>query len=483
MAGLGKSNDADGSSLDFKTINEIFFQVASRGQRRVALWQDASGAWQPLTGVQFYQRVRALASAFAAWGIKKGDRVALLSENRWEWQVTDFAAMALGAVGVPVYPTLTAEYIGALLADSSSRIVVVSTRQQYKKITAILTQTAIEHIVIMDDEGTPDAVLFSSLISGADELGTERDASFDRRAHGVQPEDVATIIYTSGTTGEPKGVMLTHGNLAANVNYSTRDFHFSKDDSCISFLPLSHVTARHLDYTLLAQDATVAYCPGFDKLPGAMKNVRPTVFVAVPRVYEKVRQETERRAARSPVKARIFKWALATGRRNRGTILSGAMPKSPLWKLADKLVFSKLRASFGGQVRYFIAGGAPLGVDTAQWFADAGIRILEGYGLTETSPVLALNSNVAYRLGSVGKTIPNVEFRIAEDGELLVRGPSIFTGYWQQTAATTEALDSEGWFSTGRHRPVRRRRLPLHHRPQKRIDQELRRQIHRSAED
>lgn len=435
--------------LPFQTVNDIFFQMASRGSTRVALWQDANGAWQPLSGAQMYQRVRAVARAFAGWGVKKGDRIALLSENRWEWQVTDFAAMALGAVGVPIYPTLTAEYIGALLADSGSRIVVVSTRQQYKKIAAVRSQTAIEHIVIMDDEGTPDAVLFSSLIRGADELGTERDAEFDGRAMEVQPKDLATIIYTSGTTGEPKGVMLTHENLAANVNYSTRDFDFCETDRCISFLPLSHVTARHVDYALFAQDATVAYCPGFDKLPAAMKNVRPTVFVAVPRVYEKVRQETERRAARSPVKAWIFKWALATGRRNRNSILRGEQPKSPLWTLAHKLVFSKVQQSFGGEVRYFIAGGAPLGLDTAQWFADAGIRILEGYGLTETSPVLALNSRVAHRIGSVGKTIPNVEFRIAEDGELLVRGPSVFIGYWQQPAATAEALDSGGWFSTG----------------------------------
>lgn len=447
MASPGENNGAKHFPLAFKTINDIFFQTASRGRQRVALWQDASGAWQPLSGAQVYQRVRALALALAEWGIKKGDRVALLSENRWEWQVTDFAAMALGAVGVPIYPTLTNESIGALLADSGSRIIVVSTRQQYKKIAAVRGQTAIERVVIMDEEGTPDAVLFSSLMRGTDDRGTERDANFDRSAYEVQPQDLATIIYTSGTTGEPKGVMLTHGNLIANVNYSTRDFDFCETDRCISFLPLSHVTARHVDYALFAQDATVAYCPGFDKLPAAMKNVHPTVFVAVPRVYEKVRQETERRAARLKAKARIFKWALTTGRRNRETILSGARPKSPLWALANKLVFSKLQHSFGAEVRYFIAGGAPLGLDTAQWFADAGIRIFEGYGLTETSPVLALNSKAAYRIGSVGKTIPNVEFRIAEDGELLVRGPSIFIGYWQQPSA--EALDGEGWFHTG----------------------------------
>ncbi|MBT9329800.1 AMP-dependent synthetase/ligase [Paracidobacterium acidisoli] len=443
--------------LALKTLNDVFFTLAAGNRADAMVWLDASGQWRPISAAQVYQRVRAVAESLTAWGLVKGDRVAILSENRWEWAVADFACLALGVIDVPIYPTLTPEQIGVLLADSGTRVIFVSTKAQYEKIAkarqdmaAAGTRMALERIVMMDEAGTPDAVHFSSLVEGADARGAERDADFDRAAYDVKPGDLATLIYTSGTTGEPKGVMLTHGNIACNLNYSTAEFGFTMQDSCISFLPLSHVTARHLDYALFAQHAAVAYCSTIDKLPGAFAAIRPTILVAVPRVYEKVRQEAERRAAaQSPTKARIFAWALKTGKKHRDTIGAGDEPSSIGWKLANKLVYSKIRAGFGGRVRYFIAGGAPLGMDTAGWFADAGMRILEGYGLTETSPVVALNTPKAYRIGSVGRLLPNVECRVAEDGELLLRGPSIFRGYWQQAAATAESFDAEGWFRTG----------------------------------
>jgi len=437
--------------LALKTLNDIFFTIAASNRERAILWQDADGNWQPLSSAQIYQRTQSIAGALSGWGIAKGDRVAILAENRWEWPIADFAALALGAVDVPLYPTLLAEQIGVLLADSGSRVIFVSTRQQYEKVAKIQSQTAIERIVIMDEEKTPDAVLFSSLIQDADARKAERNAAFDRTAYDVQPDNLATIIYTSGTTGEPKGAMLTHGNVASNVNYSTAPFGFQSSDSCISFLPLSHITARHLDYALFAQDVTIAYCPNFDRLPHAMPSVRPTIFVAVPRVYEKIRQVVEQRSSASPVKSKLLQWALSTGRKQHDAIAAGREPSSLLWKLANKLVYSKVRGAFGGNVRYFIAGGAPLGLDTAGWFADAGIRILEGYGLTETSPVLALNDPApgAYRMGAVGKPLPNVECRIAEDGELLVRGPHVFSGYWKHPDMNAEAFDAEGWFRTG----------------------------------
>jgi long-chain acyl-CoA synthetase len=435
--------------LDLRTVNDIFFNIAASNRERAILWLDAQDQWQPISSAQLYQRVRALAETFLSWGIKKGDRIALLGENRWEWAVTDFAALTIGAVDVPIYPTLTADQIAELLIDSGCRVAVVSTRKQYDKVESILGQTKVEHIVLMDDEGTPDAVSFSSLVKNADALGKERDPAFDRRAYEVQPADLATIIYTSGTTGEPKGVMLTHGNIGSNVSHSTDNFGFDQFDSWISFLPLSHITARHLDYALACRGATVAYCSNFDKLPTAMTTVKPTVFVAVPRVYEKIRQEAERRAALSPAKARLLSWALSTGKHHRETLLKGEVPKSPVWKLANKLVFSKVRQAFGGRVKYYVSGGAPLGLDTAGWFADVSIRILEGYGLTETSPLIAINAPNVYRIGSVGKTLSNIECRVAGDGELLVRGPSVFQGYWQKLLATSEAFDQDHWFRTG----------------------------------
>jgi long-chain acyl-CoA synthetase len=269
------------------------------------------------------------------------------------------------------------------------------------------------------------------------------------RSYAVKPQDLATLIYTSGTTGEPKGVMLTHGNIASNLNYSTRAFSWNPNSSCISFLPLSHITARHLDYALFCYGATIAYCGHFDRLPGALITIQPTVFVAVPRVYEKIRDEVQRRAGSKSATKKILAWALATGRRHREQILKGQIPSSLSWRLADRLVFKKVKHAFGGNVRDFIAGGAPLGVDTASWFADVGIRIFEGYGLTETSPVLALNNSRDHRIGSVGKPIESVECRFAEDGELLVRGPFVFAGYWHKPDATAQAIEGDGWFHTG----------------------------------
>jgi long-chain acyl-CoA synthetase len=301
----------------------------------------------------------------------------------------------------------------------------------------------------MDSPAPKDAVALSELLAGADARGAERDAEFDAMARSVQPQQLATLIYTSGTTGEPKGVELTHGNIAANQNLTAVDFGFSAKDSCISFLPLSHVTARALDYVMYNAGAQVAYCSQFEKLPQAMLEVKPTVIVGVPRVFEKIRQAVEQKSAASAVKKRILRWALKVGSRHIDTVYSGRRPGSPAWKLANKLVYAKVCAAFGGRVEFFISGGAPLGIDTAKWFASAGIALWEGYGLTETSPVISLNTPIRHRMGSTGMPLPNVELKLADDGELLVRGPSIFRGYWQKPAATAECFDSEGWFRTG----------------------------------
>jgi long-chain acyl-CoA synthetase len=439
--------------LQLQTLNDIFFTIADSRRDRAMLFQDSAGNWQPLSSSQVYQRVRAVASALLSWGIRKGDRVAILSENRWEWAIADFACLAIGAVDVPIYPNLLSDQIIPLLADSGSRVIFVSTRTQFDKVAPHRAATALEHIVLMDDDPIPAADNFSTLIATADASADHRDAAFDDAVRQIQPADLATLIYTSGTTGEPKGVLLTHGNIACNVNYSLDEFGLNSTDSCISFLPLSHITARHLDYALYAKHVTVAYCNSFDKLPQTLLAIQPTILVAVPRVFEKVRQVAEQRAAASAIKTRLFGWALRTGQKHREEVAAGRTPTSLSWKIADTLVYKKLRAGFGGHVRYSIAGGAPLGLDTAHWFASAGVRILEGYGLTETSPVIALNTPNANRMGSVGKPLPNVECRIAEDGELLVRGPSIFSGYWKKAGDpaidSAAALDNQGWFATG----------------------------------
>ena len=438
------------SITPFNTINDLFFRVSAASNPCAVLWQDEFGQWNPISSDQIYQRVRTLATALLRWGVQKGDRVALIGENRWEWAITDFATLAIGAVNVPIYPTLTGEQIAVLVQDAGCHIAVVSTRQQFEKLNAVRAQAPLQRILIMDPASPPDgAISFSEILAGADEHGSERDPVFDALVRSVTPADLATLIYTSGTTGEPKGVMLTHGNIAANQNTAADGFYFNASDACISFLPLSHITARALDYVMYSYGAQVAYCAAFDKLPQAMTEVRPTVFVGVPRVYEKIHQAVEQKAALSPIKKRLLSWALGVGSRHRDTVYRGEQPRSVRWKLANKLVFSKVRAAFGGRVRIFVSGGAPLGIDTAKWFASAGIAVWEGYGLTETSPVIALNNPVQQRMGSVGKPISNVEVKFVEDGELLVHGPAVFSGYWHKPAANAECFDSEGWFRTG----------------------------------
>jgi long-chain acyl-CoA synthetase len=443
------------------TVNEAFLKVSGRGDKVVWRWQDTDGAWKPITSAEMYGRVRALAAALAGWGVGKGDRVALLSENRWEWPVTDFAVLALGAVDVPLYLTLTVEQVGYMLRDSGAKVAVVSNREQYEKVRAAGDLPTLDHVVVMDswegapeptsqmrDVGQPDLcpVWWKDLMAGAVEIQAQ-DAAFDARVREVQPEDLATIIYTSGTTGEPKGVTLTHGNLASNFSLSTKAFGFNETDTCISFLPLSHVTARHLDYALMCEETTLAYCPKFDQLAAAMKAVRPTILVAVPRVYEKIRQGVEGKS--HGLKKWIFNWALSVGNAHREETLAARQPGGLSWKLADKLVFSKIREAFGGRVKIFVSGGAPLGMDTAGWFADVGIRVLEGYGLTETSPVIALNTPQKNRIGTVGPVLSNVEVRFAADGELEARGPSVFKGYWNKPEETAETFTEDGWLKTG----------------------------------
>jgi long-chain acyl-CoA synthetase len=431
------------------TVNDLFCRIASAANPRAVLWLDEFGKWQSLSSDQIYQRVRALATAFLGWGAQKGDRIALIGENRWEWAVTDFASLAIGAVDVPIYPTLTGEQIAELVRDAGCRIAVVSTRQQFDKLCAVRGRTQLEQIVMMDSAAPEGVVAMSKLLAGADARGSERDAVFDALVHSVEPKDLATLIYTSGTTGEPKGVALTHANLASNQNVVAAGFNFDSSDACISFLPLSHITARALDYVMYNHGAQVAYCSQFDRLVQSMLEIRPTVIVGVPRVYEKIRQAVEAKAALSPVKKRMLAWAIKVGFKHSDTVYDGHKPLSPVWKLANKLAYSKVRAAFGGRVRIFVSGGAPLGIDTAKWFAAVGVALWEGYGLTETSPVIALNTPLQHRMGAAGMPLPNVEIKLAQDGELLVRGPSVFAGYWQKPEASIECFDAEGWFRTG----------------------------------
>ncbi len=345
---------------------------------------------------------------------------------------------------VPVYATLTEDQTAYILKDSGARLIFVSSEKQLLKVKAIRSQTAVETIVVMDEVKTADATSMQGLMLAGPK---ERDEKFDAEARTARADDLATIIYTSGTTGTPKGAMLTHGNVAANLSYSLTGFALDKGEISVSFLPLSHVTARHLDFAMLWRGVTLACVSVMEQLPQALMEVRPTIFVGVPRLYEKIHAQVDAKAKGFPKKW-IYRWALAVGRDHRAEILAGKTPTSTAWKIANALVYSKVRAGLGGRAESFISGGAPLGRELAEWYADIGIRIYEGYGLTETSPVIALNNPLAHKIGTVGKPLPNLEVRIAEDGEVLVRGPSVFKGYWNRPQETQEAI-VDGWFKTG----------------------------------
>jgi long-chain acyl-CoA synthetase len=434
--------------MSLTTLNHIFFAAAERNLDRAMLYRDA-GKWLPISSSEFRRNVAATVGALRQWGIRKGDRVAILSENRPEWSTADFAILLLGAVTVPVYATLTPEQTAYTLSDSGSSVIFVSTEHQLRKVQAILSQTQVKKIVVMDHLQIPSDLATTCLLM--DQFLTrgplELDPQTESGARSIQPDDLATIIYTSGTTGISKGAMLTHGNMASNISCSLLGFDMRPGLVSVSFLPLSHVTARHVDLALLYHGVTLAYCPFMEKLPQTLLEVRPSLCVSVPRVYEKIYAKTET-TAHGLLKRTIYRWALSVGRAHKPEILRGETPTSPSWKLANKLVFSKIRAGLGGEVETFISGGAPLGRELAEWFATVGIRIHEGYGLTETSPVIAVNTPIHHRIGTVGRTLPNLEVRIAQDGEILVRGPSVCKGYWNRPEETQNAFQ-DGWFKTG----------------------------------
>lgn len=430
--------------MSLQTLNDILVAVCQSRRDRVMLQRGALG-WVPISAAEVYRGVVGVARALDSWGIHKGDRVAILSENRPEWTVTDFAVLGLGAVTVPVYATQTAEQTSFILNDSGARVVAVSSQSQLEKILTIQQRTSIEHILVMDAVETAHAVHMQGLMLRGP---TAPDPEFDARSQSLVAGDLATIIYTSGTTGTPKGAMLTHGNMASNVACSMDAFGFgTRDEVSLSFLPLSHVTARHVDFALLYRGVTLAYCPDIAQLAQALTEVRPDIFIAVPRVYEKIRQQVLLKTAAFPASA-IYTWALSIGQAHRADTLAGIKPSGRTWKLANRLVFSKVRAGMGGKAEEFISGGAPLGKELAEWYADIGIPIHEGYGLTETSPVIAVNTPAAHKIGTVGKPLANIEVRIADDGEVLVRGPSVFHGYWNRPEETQAAF-VDGWFKTG----------------------------------
>jgi long-chain acyl-CoA synthetase len=439
------------------TLTKLFFDaVAAHGHKPAALRHKAAGAWHDLTHAELLKRVTHFALALKRLGVQRGDRVAILSENRPEWAVTDFACLCIGDTDVPIYPTLPAGQIKYILNDAGAVAICVSSASQLAKVLEIRAELpGLKHVIAFDADATGANViaLKDHYASGAAAEAAGEGKSFREHALEVRPDDLATIIYTSGTTGDPKGVMLTHNNIYSNVADAMPMLEIGPADSTLSFLPLSHIFERMAGhYATFGAGATINYAESIDTLIVNLGEVKPTIVMSVPRVYEKVYARALENALASPVKKRIFFWAKRIGERCVDEIGAGRRPSGFLalrYAIASRLVFSKLRARVGGRLKYFISGGAPLPADIARFFFAAGLPIYEGYGLTETSPVISVNNPSRWRIGTVGPIIPNVEVRIAEDGEILVRGPNVMKGYYNKPDATREALDPDGSFHTG----------------------------------
>jgi len=440
-----------------RTLNELFLGGLDRfGTRPVVMRVKGGSAWQDISYAEVKDRVQCVAAGLRELGVQPGSNVAILAENRPEWAYTDYGCLSIRCADVPIYPTLPAGQISYILRDSGSVACIVSSKAQLEKILAIRhpdVTPALRHIIAMDDDATgPGVMPFADLLArGKAALG--KYPRWREDALATQPDDLATLIYTSGTTGDPKGVMLTHGNLTSNVVSGLQSLDLRPDDECLSFLPLSHVFERMAGhYCMWQAGAIINYAQSVDTVSADLVERRPTVVLSVPRLYEKIFAKVLEGASASPVKKRIFEWARANGEAwvehvlARKPVPAGlAMKKA----IGDKLVFSKLRAKTGGRLRYFVSGGAPLSAEIAKFFFAAGLPIYEGYGLTETSPVISVNSKEYVRLGSVGRPIAGVEVKIAADGEILTRGPHIMKGYYNKPQATTEVINSDGWFHTG----------------------------------
>jgi long-chain acyl-CoA synthetase len=437
------------------TLNQLFFEAAEKFRKPDALQYKTGGKYRAISHSEVVARVRHAARGLRLSGIARGDRIGILSENRPEWAIADYACLTAGLTDVPLYPTLPPDQIAYILRDSGAVAVFVSNAEQADKIASVRGELpALRMVISFEDSTSPDELTLAEIESlGARDETSDTIAAYRREADAVRPGDLATLIYTSGTTGHPKGVMLTHDNIHSNVEATRNCIPFEGRDVTLSFLPLSHIFQRMGDYMHFATGTSIAYAENFDSVPVNMQEVRPTIVLSVPRLYEKIYARILQNAlAGGAVKRRIFFWARRVAERRADIVLAGGQPGVLLsreYALADKLVFSKLKERTGGRMRYFVSGGAPLAPEINRFFFATGLTVLEGYGLTETSPVIAVNTPDAFRIGTVGKPIPGVEVSIAADGEILTRGPHVMTGYYNNPGATREAIDSDGWFHTG----------------------------------
>jgi long-chain acyl-CoA synthetase len=451
---------------ELRTLAALPFHFVGRHPKPALLRRCRGDAVEELSTQEFFDRIRDFSLGLGALGVEPGDRVAILSDSRPEWLIADLAALTAGAVTAPIYPTLPEGQVRYILADSGARVVVVADETQAAKVRAVWDELPdLSALVLMDPAGEPKAA--AGAASGREELSLAEATGrghrrlmtedglgreYKERAAAVAPDQLATIIYTSGTTGEPKGVMLTHGNVASNVMDGGAVVRVHAEDDALSFLPLSHAFERAVVFLYLYHGVTVTFAESLDTIARDLGTVKPTVMTGVPRVYEKFHARVHEAVAGAPaVRRRLFHWAVGVGLRQARARLAGrsvGLSARLQLGLAERLVLSKIRGRLGGRLRFVVSGSAPLSTPIAEFFFAIGIPVVEGYGLTETSPTLTVNPLERPKLGTVGPAIRNVELRIADDGEVLARGPNVMQGYYGKPEATAEVM-RDGWFCTG----------------------------------
>jgi len=442
------------TSKDATSLPGLILAAVLRHNKEDAFNYREDGKWLNIPAASFVERVKSVALGLASLGIRPGDRIALLSENRPEWSIADLAILSLGAINVPIYTTQALEQVDYILSDSGARAIFISNRRLYKHIKPVLDKRPLEHLIFFEEDVAEDiehGFALTALEQKGRELHQERPGAFDAYLNVVHPDDLATIIYTSGTTGEPKGVMLTHNNFMANVTSIANGLPITATDVALSVLPLSHIFERDGFYVFCYCGVSVYYAASFDQVGENLREVAPTVMTAVPRLFEKVYHRIIKKGmAEKGYKRSIFMSSLAVGQRY-GELKDKRKFVSPQLsikqRLASKLVFSKWREGVGGRLRYFVSGGAPLSPALSYSYLAAGIPILQGYGATETC-IVSANRPGNNHVGSVGIPFDGIEIKIAADGEILVRGPNVMRGYYGQPEATAEVL-KHGWFYTG----------------------------------
>lgn len=438
-----------------KTLIDVFKAIPLRHPRNDTINYKRDGQWIPISAAELLDHAQNIAAGLYSIGVRPGDRVALLSESRAEWTLMDAGCLFAGAVDVPIYPTLTPSQVQYILADSGASVLVLADRQKFDELREILPSChAVKHVIFFDQHDVPnEALTLEELEARGRQLRSEQPTRIDELGQATTPADLATIIYTSGTTGEPKGVMLTHSNLVTNLVDSSGHLDFGEGDIALSVLPLSHVFERQAMYMYLYRGIQVYFAESLLTIGPNLREVRPTILVGVPRIFEKIYGRIRDHAAeKGRLSVIILAWSVSVAREYSRYVLS--RKPAPFWlqlkhRIASRLVFSRWRDAFGGRIRILISGGAALSADLAGIYIGAGLPIVQGYGLTETAPVMTTSNISNIKVGTVGTPIPNVEIRIAEDGEIETRGPNVMSGYYNKPAETRAVFTEDGWFKTG----------------------------------